>query len=133
MPPAGFASAGESIDHFLNFRGPEEGTLTVNFNISLQKDDGSPIEVAPRRVRQIMRLLLTNYVHLEEGQTVIDGKRCYYCSATFDWKGQRCRNLQYYLRGGNGMLYIVTFASLEATFARHRTDFERAALTARTD
>ena len=37
------------------------------------------------------------------------------------------RNLQYFIRGDNGRVYILTFAAAVASFPKHRLSFERCA------
>ena len=133
VPPRGYASDGPSAEHFLRFLGPEEGGMTVNFNVTLHRDGHPDPQHAAATIRMVMGLLLKDYRQAEEGFLAIDGRDAYYCSGTFDWKGCRCRNLQYFMRGRDDRVYVITFASRESTFPAHRADFERSAATAQAD
>lgn len=133
QPPEGYVSLGRSLYHFMNFVGPSEEGFGVNFNVNLQPDDGTDISLAAAKTAVVMAALLKDYVRIEDGFVTIDGQKAFFCSGTFAWEQKQCRNLQYFIRGRNGNIYVVTFASINKTFATHRPTFERAAMTARTD
>ena len=132
-PPEGYSNIGRSAFHVMNFVGPSDDGFPANFNVNIQRDDGTDLAQAGRKTAQFMAWLLKDYFRIEDGFALIDGRKAYFCSGTFRWENTRCRNLQYFIRGKNGNIYIITFASDERTFPLHRSIFERAALTARTD
>ena len=106
-----------------------EGPFTVNFNVLADKDDGTPVENARPKVMGWMTRLLGNYRMVEEGFTRIAGEKAYFVSGTFDWDGQKVRNLQYFIRGANKRAYVLTFAAPIGTFPKHRLVFEQVART----
>ena len=66
---------------------------------------------------------------VQEGLTHVSGEKAYFVSGTFTWEGQKVRNLQYFIRGQNKRVYVLTFAAPLATFDKHRPVFEHAAQT----
>lgn len=131
VPPPSYASTGPAPHHFMNYLGPGEDGLTVNFHVNVVGDDGTPIANAAPKSQRVLRWLLQDYSCIEQGLTTIDGKDTYVCSGRFIWEGKNCRNLQYFIRGGNGRIYVLTFASLSSTYHIHLETFRRIAQTAR--
>jgi hypothetical protein len=131
--PGGYRNAGASGDHFMNFQGPSEGDFAVNFNVTRCFAGPGDIDSSGPRIKSVLTCLLRDYVCLEEGNDRIDGRECYWTSGLFTWGSRRLRNLQYFLRGNNGTVYVITFASPEASFPSYRTIFESTAATARVD
>lgn len=128
IPPEGY-HATESPYHFMSFLGPGEDGFTANFNVTAQKDDGTPIEQAAPKVKHVLPMLLRKYAIVEEGFTTLAGRKVYFASGRFTWQGVGVQNLQYFIKGGNGRVYILTFASRQETFPRYRTQFEQSAST----
>lgn len=131
VPPEGYVST-PSRQHFMMFLGPGENRFTTNFSVTACTDtEDTPIEQAGAKAKSVLSMFLRDYVMMEDGVTMLDGRRCYWASGTFTWEGRVVRNLQYFIRGGNGRLFVVTFATLLETFDKHRPVFERTAQTAR--
>ncbi len=133
IPPEGYVSTGATRQHFLNYLGPSETGFTVNFNVCVRSDDGTEMQRAGAKASRVMSLLLRDYKLVEHQLSNIGGHASYCSSGTFTWSAKRCRNLQYFIRGGNGRLYVITFASLEESFDRHRSTFEAAAQSIQID
>lgn len=127
LPPAGYHSEGQSQWHFMKFLGPCEGDFTVNFNVRGQDDDGTAIEDAGPKAKGVLDLFLRKYKRVEEGFTHIGTRTVYYSCGTFEWDGKTIKNLQYFIRGGNGRVYVITFASPIESFPQHRPVFEKTA------
>jgi hypothetical protein len=131
-PPDGYVRV-QSFNHFLSFLGPNEGSFTVNINVNSRRDDGTPLDQAGPKVRRLMTMLLADYTREQEGVTSVGGRDAYFAFGSFTWKGDACRNYQLFIRGGNGRMYVVTFASRDETFERYRPVFEECGRTIRTD
>lgn len=119
--------------HLATYLAPWEPEFTTNLNIDTFPSDSTPVEQAGPKARRILNFLLRNYRCLDEGVWTIDSQPCYYCSGTFEWEGRGCRNLQVFLRGRSGRIYVFTFATTREEYERHRAVFEATAKTIRVD
>lgn len=127
--PPGWRSNGQNAFHFLTCLGPCEGAFTINLNVYGRQDDGTPVEKAKPKVMGILPMLLRDYRLVEEGFAQIAGSKAYYASGRFRWDGLEIQNLQYFIRGTNNRVYILTFAAPAHTFGKHRSSFEETART----
>ncbi len=134
VPPEDWSLAAEARPgHFLTFYGPAGKTFSPNLNVTRIKDDGTPIERVSARVRFFMALLHEQYKMVESGWTVLNGLKVFTASATFAWDGQTVRNLQYFVRPGNGKVFVLTYHCLPKDFAEYRQKFEASAQSVRVD
>lgn len=134
IPPENWSLAAEARPgHFLTFYGPAGETFSPNLNVTRIKDDGTPIERVSGRVRFFMALLHEQYKMVESGWTVLNGLKVFTASATFAWDGQTVRNLQYFVRPGNGKVFVLTYHCLPGDFAEYREKFQASAQSVRVD
>jgi hypothetical protein len=133
VPPPGYQPHEPWPMQFMSYRAYGDAIYDPNFSVMSERSDGAAIDDAPRRARLRLPWVLSGYRPLEQGETTIDGKRACWLSGSFLWQGHLVRNLQYFIPGQGGAVYIVTFASLADSFARNRPLFESSAATARAD
>lgn len=129
VPPAGYTRADGGAAHVLSFLGPGEPDFTVNINVNQCHDPGQASHQAAQQAKMFVKLLLRDYQVVEEGYGEIPGRQVYVLSGTFVWNGTRVRNLQYFVRGSQRRVYIVTFAAKADSFPAYRTVFEACAQT----
>jgi hypothetical protein len=131
IPPEGFSQAKAGPFHFMSFLGPPGNGFTPNINVTARGDGGLEFDDALPRIQKALVWLLKDYQTVEERVAMLDGRRCYRISGTFDWKGVEVRNLQYFIPGDDDNVFVVTYAAEVARYDEMLAGFEASALTVR--
>jgi hypothetical protein len=111
-----------------------EDTFDPNFNLQVNRDDGTPLEAVPDQIKVAMPKQFKDWQVLDEGFVKIDGKKAYRIASSFvvAGKGQNTEihMVQYFVLSNN-KAYALTFGAGPQSFPHLRETFEQAALSAR--
>jgi hypothetical protein len=110
-----------------------QGGFTTNMNVNSQADDGADLAKSLPEIKKALGALFKDYKAVDEGKTNLNGRAAIYLSSKFTLGEIPAQNLQYYIRGANKKLYVVTFTTRAADFAKSRLIFAKCAQTALTD
>jgi hypothetical protein len=135
VPPEGWNKAATPpAGTFVLYTDPNvQGGFTTNLNVVVQPDDGADLVKALPEIKKALGAIFKDYKAVDEGKATINGRAAIYLSSKFTLGEIPAQNLQYYLRGANKKLYVVTFTTRAADFAKGRPVFAKCAQTALTD
>jgi len=133
VPPPTYAGTAPGTSGFLAFLGSRDWGYTATFTVASRPDDGTAVERIGEAVKNDLSRTQKNYALVREGFVTIDGRKAYTINAQFTQGAYNVQRVQYYLRGNNNRLYVMSFTSHARSFAQHRQAFEAAAITAATD
>jgi hypothetical protein len=86
-------------------------------NLIVETDTGESFDDIAKQAKAELTTLLSAKI-AEEGRIVIDGKETLYISSAYRIGPLSLRNAQFFVRGGNGKVYIVTYSAAADTFDR---------------
>jgi hypothetical protein len=132
IPPVGWTNTGEAGAHFMSYLGPVDDGFAASFNVVGMQDDGT-LTAIEEIARSLKRPISPGHKLAGDGYATIDGKKSYWYCDKFTKDSMNLQGIQYIIPGGNGNLYMVTFATLESNFDKYRPIFESAAMTVVTD
>lgn len=132
VPPAGW-EPGEARDKtFMVYLDKPKDKFRANFNVNVNPDDGTPMEKIGSLVKPMFAKQFQKWQPLEEGKITISGESCYYLSSRFNMQGNDIQNLQYYIRGKNKRMYVLTFTAKASNYKSYEPIFKQAAATIQT-
>lgn len=129
VPPAGWTAAAPAKDGSIMayFAAPKDNFKT-NFNVRVQKDPGAPMTgigpaLKPMFAKQLKQY---NWKFVKDGYRKVGGVyESYFMSSLMSMQKVDIQNLQYYVRGKNGKVYIVTFTAKKNAFASYEAMFNK--------
>jgi hypothetical protein len=118
VPPAGWEASTEYPDPKVRllYLGPTHRGFRANVNMMVEKDSGESFEDISQQAKEAYTLMLSAKV-AEEGRITIDGKDTLYMSSAYRMGPLSIKNAQFFIRGGNGKVYILTFTTTADAFA----------------
>ena len=84
----------------------------------VEKDDGAAFDDFSKQVKAIFPKMFSSWSVQEESPIEINGKKTYYLSATYRMGAYTLQGAQFYIRGGNGKIYVVTYTTASSAFER---------------
>ena len=133
VPPAGWTESDALPGVFMLHFGPQEGEFRVNLNVTVTKDDGTPVENYPAAMKPAYAKAVVDYEFVEDGFVEFDGRKWYRISSKFRTGQHTVQNLQFIAPSSNGKVYSITFTATAETFEKHRDTFDRSGITGRMD
>jgi hypothetical protein len=117
LPPAGWEVSTEYPDPRvrLMYLGPTHRGFRANVNLTVEKDNGESFDEISRQSKEALTMLLSAK-NAEEGRIQIDGKETLYMSSNYRMGPVSLKNAQFFVRGGNGKIYILTFTTTADAF-----------------
>lgn len=117
LPPAGWEASTQYPDPKVRllYLGPTQRGFRANVNLIVEKDSGESFEDISQQAKEAYTLMLSAKV-AEEGQIQIDGKDTLYMSSDYRMGQLSIKNAQFFIRGGNGKVYILTFTATADAF-----------------
>jgi hypothetical protein len=117
LPPAGWEVSTEYPDPRvrLMYVGPTHRGFRANVNLTVEQDTGESFDEISRQSKEALSMLLSAK-NTEEGRIQIDGKQTLYMSSNYRMGPLSLKNAQFFVRGGNGKIYIVTFTTAAEAF-----------------
>ncbi len=133
VPPAGWepSSMRPSAEVKLLYLGPSYGGGRANLNLIIQQDDGESFDDIAKQIKLMYPKLFTAWKFIEDATLEIDGKKTYYLLATHRMGSLTLRQAQFIVRGGNGKIYILSFAVADDVFARFAATIAQSAMSIR--
>lgn len=129
VPPAGWTAAPPGKDgSVMAYYAPPKDNFKTNFNVRVQKDPGAPLSgigpaLKPMFAKQMKQY---NWKFVKDGFRKVGGNyESYFMSSLMSMNKIDIQNLQYYVRGRNGKVYIVTFTARKNAFAAHEAMFNK--------
>jgi hypothetical protein len=117
VPPAGWEASTEYPDPKVRllYLGPTQRGFRANVNMMVEKDSGESFDDISQQAKEAYTLMLSAKV-AEEGRIQIDGKDALYMSSNYRMGPLSIKNAQFFVRGGNGKVFIVTFTATADAF-----------------
>jgi hypothetical protein len=117
LPPAGWEASTQYPDPKVRllYLGPTQRGFRANVNLIVEKDSGESFEDISQQAKEAYTLMLSAKV-AEEGRIQIDGKETLYMSSDYRMGPLAIRNEQFFVRGGDGKVYILTFTTTADAF-----------------
>jgi hypothetical protein len=117
LPPAGWEASTQYPDPKVRllYLGPTQRGFRANVNLIVEQDSGESFDEIAAQAKEAYTLMLSAKV-AEEGRIQIDGKDTLYLSSDYQMGPLRIRNAQFFVRGGNGKVYILTFTTTADAF-----------------
>jgi hypothetical protein len=117
LPPAGWEVSTEYPDPKVRllYLGPTQRGFRANVNLIVEQDGGESFEEISQQAKEAYTLMLSAKVS-EEGRIQIDGKDTLYMSSDYRMGPLQIRNAQFFVRGGNGKVYILTYTATADVF-----------------
>jgi hypothetical protein len=97
------------------YLGPAHRGFRANVNLTVEKDNGESFDEVSRQAKEALKMLLSAK-NAEEGRIQIDGKETLYMSSNYRMGPLSLKNAQFFVRGGNGKIYILTFTTTADAF-----------------
>ncbi len=97
------------------YLGPTHRGFRANVNLTVEKDSGESFDEISRQSQEALMQLLSAK-NAEEGRIQIDGKETLYLSSNYRMGPLSLKNAQFFVRGGNGKIYILTFTTAAEAF-----------------
>ena len=131
VPPAGWEASALRPDPKvrLMYLGPVYRNGRANVNLVVEADTGETFDDISLQIKQLYPRLFHAWKLAEESPLEIGGKKAYYLSATHRMGSLTLRQAQFMVRGGNGKIYIVTFAAADKDFDRLSPAIAQSALS----
>jgi hypothetical protein len=126
-PPTDWKPLGKSPPAFIAYGRPPQDGFTVNMNVNVMPDDGSPIDAAPAQLKSAMPRAFTAWRCVEDAFVDISGRRTYRICSECEVNHVPIRLLQYILKGGNQQVYTLTFTTLPGQFDELKETFYQCA------
>jgi hypothetical protein len=120
VPPAGWEASSLRPDPKvrLMYLGPDHRGGRANVNLIVEPDTGESFEEISQQTKELYPRLFHGWKLAEESPLEIGSKKAYYLSYTHRMGSLTLRQAQFIVRGGNGKIYIVTFAAAVKDFER---------------
>jgi hypothetical protein len=120
VPPAGWQRSTNlpSTQVRLLYIGPTERSFRANVNLVVEQDGGESFDEFAKQAKAIFPKMFSSWTVEEESPIEINGKKTYYLSATYRMAGYTLRGAQFFVRGGNGKVYVLTFTTASQAFER---------------
>jgi hypothetical protein len=131
VPPAGWEASSLRPDPKvrLMYLGPNFRGGRTNLNLVVEADTGESFDAIAEQIKLLYPRLFHAWKLAEESPLEIGGKQAYYLSATHRMGSLTQRQAQFLVRGGNGKIYIVTFAAGAGDFDRLSPAIAQSALS----
>jgi hypothetical protein len=135
VPPPGWEVSSMRPDPKVRllYLGPTYRGGRANVNLVVEKDTGESFDEIAQQIKEMYPRLFNAWKLAEEAPLEIDGKKAYYLSATHRMGTLTLRQAQFMVRGGNGKVYIVTFAAADDAFDRLSPAIAQSALSIRVE
>jgi hypothetical protein len=117
LPPAGWTVSTEYPDPRVRllYLGPNNRGFRANVNMIVETDSGESFDdIATQSKKELTTLLSAKIA--EEGRITIDGKEALYMSSAYRMGPLSLKNAQFFVRGGNGKFYVVSFTAAADAF-----------------
>ena len=131
VPPAGWEASSLRPDPKvrLMYLGPVYRGGRANLNLVVETDTGESFDEIAQQIKHLYPRMFHGWKLAEESPLEIRGKKAYYVSATHRMGSLTLRQAQFMVRGGNGKIYIVTFAAADKDFDRLSPAIAQSALS----
>jgi hypothetical protein len=131
VPPSGWEASGlrpEPTMRFL-YLGPTYKSFRANVNLIVDTDTGESFDEIARQIKEMYPGMFNGWKLAEEAPLEINGKKSYYISFTHRSGGHTIKQAQFLVLGGNGKVYVVTFAAMDIAFEGLRSAIAQSALS----
>jgi hypothetical protein len=135
VPPPGWEASSLRTDPAVRFLylGPTYRSFRANVNLVVETDTGESFAEIAQQIKDMYPRLFSALKLVEESPLEINGKKSYYISFTHRSRGHTLKQAQFIVRGGNGKVYILTFAAMESAFEELGPAIVQSALSIKTE
>lgn len=124
IPSADYTTKVPAVGGFLTLVGPRDFGFPVTVTVSTRSGEGKTMDQIADSLKAELRKNNRNYALLNDGTTIIDGKKACFLVSKFTQGATNLQSIQYCVRGENGKLYLLTCAAHARAFNQHRQKFE---------
>ncbi len=133
VPPVGWTPMPDAPPTFSTYGSAPQGNFRDNVNVNITPTQWQSLDVAPAELKAALPKVINGWRFVEDGFTVINGRRAYWICGEWQMNQLNIRCIQYLLPASNRQSYVLSFSTTADRYAEAKPIFQQCAGTVLVD